>query len=148
MQQCPRYCGTLKEPATQAPRQLGGACSEPGFVERRGGSLTRPLQTVEPCRKREVLEQREIVVEQRVVRQEADRPACICGTLRQRLIHNADLAGGWSHEAGEKSQQSGLAGAVGANHCQRLAWTQGKVYAPEYADSPERALESTDLEQE
>jgi hypothetical protein len=91
--------------------------------------------------------QSKIVVEQGLVGKQADGATSLDGTLRHELSPNTDLTRGRFHQAGEESQQCGLAGTVGSNHRQCLAWPEREVYATEYGDSPERALESTDLEQ-
>ncbi|SVK49536.1 Uncharacterised protein [Acinetobacter baumannii] len=46
---------------------------------------------------------------------------------RQRMIVDQQLAGGGFHHAGEHLRQRGFAGAVLADHRQRLAFAQGKA---------------------
>ena len=65
----------------------------------------------------------------------------------RRVAQDANLAGGRTHESGEKSQEGGLAGAVRTCDYEDLSRLEREVYAVEDADSAERALQSANVEQ-
>src|SRR3954470_22192508 len=62
----------LDEAAAEPARKLSGTVSEPGCTERGSGSVDRALEQIQPCCEAKVFQQRQVVVEQRLVGQEAN----------------------------------------------------------------------------
>ena len=59
----------------------------------------------------------------------------------QRLAQHPDPSRGGAGEAGQDSQQGGLAGSIGTYHDQGLAFTDREIQAAKDGDPPERMLE-------
>jgi hypothetical protein len=98
---------------------------------------------LKPGGEHQVLQQREIVVEQRVVRQETNgAPSGEVPSLGG-LSQDAKLASVRPKQPSEESQQRRLTRAVGTDDGQCFAGVQLQVYAPKNADPAKRALQSS-----
>src|SRR6185295_19536845 len=103
--------------------QLPGPPQHPDPVEKPGYPLPRLflLEPVQTGLKTQVLGTRQVAVAKRLVAQVADPAPGLPGLTRQGATEHRDLPGGGAEQGRQNPQQGGFAGAVGAQHGQRLA---------------------------
>lgn len=142
MLQRPSDGGPLHQTAAQAARQLISSAAQPCSIQRVGSHLSRITQAIEPSGQREILQQRQIVVEKGLVRQETDGTAALAGPPPEPLSQHPDLSASRLCESGQDAEKGRFAGAVGAYNSERLTWPKRKIDVAEDPDSPKRLSES------
>jgi len=147
VQQGPGNCRPLEQTPAEAPGEFRSPVTESRSLQRRIGNSIGLIQRIEASSKSEVFPEGEIVVEQRLMGEQAHRPASSIGAPAQPVAQNPDFSGRRAQKPGQQPQKGCFAGAVGSNDGQRLTRAKGEVQAAQDAGLPERALEPASLEQ-
>ena len=105
MLQRPSDSGPLHQPAAQASRQLISSAAQPRSIQRVGSHLSRITQAIEPSGQREILQQRQIVVEKGLVRQETDRHGGSGWSPPESLSQHPDLSASGLCESGQDAEK-------------------------------------------
>src|SRR3954454_4479891 len=147
VQQRPGDRRALRQPPAEPPGRLVGARPEPRLVERGPGGCQRRRQAVESRGEGQVLHQAEIVVEQRLVGDQAHRPSDIGGVAAERPPLEPHVPPVGPGEPGEHPEQGGLAGAVRPHHRDRLAGGDGEIEIAKHLTQPVGAPQSPGLHQ-
>src|SRR5207244_2782459 len=117
------------------------ARGEPRRVERAPRDIDGPREAVEAGREREILEDGQIVVEERLMREEPDGPAG--GVVApESPTQNQHLAGRGSEQSGEQPQKRGLPRPIGAGYGERFTWCESEVEIAKDGHPSEGAPES------
>jgi hypothetical protein len=127
VQQRPGDCGALEQPAAEPARRVVRPLAEPRHLERSPGGVTRAGEAIETRDEGQVLEHGQVVVQQGLVRQEADRAASLGRLAGERPAEHVDFARGRAHEARQDPEQRALPRPIRPGDGQRLAGGQGQV---------------------
>src|SRR5215813_13305435 len=118
MDQRARDCGALLQPATQIPGLVIESLAKAEPPKRLPRLVLRFAQTIQPRGKGEILEQCEVVVEERVVREKPDRTPALRLTRPKRLTGDPHFTGAGSKKSSQHPKQGCLPCPVGTEHHQ------------------------------
>ena len=105
----------LRHPRRQVPHQLVGAARQASGIQERGRALGAVAgKAMKPGVEAEVLGDRQVAIEQRLMAQETDAAPDAPASARQLVAEDSGLAGAWTQKSGQDAQERRLARAVGA----------------------------------
>jgi hypothetical protein len=105
----------LKQSPAQPPGQLARPVGQACRFQSGSRHGTGPIQGIEPGDKGQILQQRQVVIQERLMEQDAKRAAGWAELPSQPTAQDPDLARAGSHQTGEQSQEGGLAGPIGTD---------------------------------
>src|SRR4051812_42721681 len=130
---------TLQQTPAQSTGQFIGAVLETGRRERGAGSIERPFHAVQPSGEGQIFGQRQIVVQQRLVRHIADGAAPGIGAVGHPLSQNSDLPPAGAQKTGKHPQEGGFSGTIRSYDGEHLAGVEREVYVLENSTPSEPA---------
>ena len=139
-------CGSLEQTPAQAPGQFRRPVAESGGVQRRIGNLTGLIERIEAGSKGKVFPQGEVVVEQRLMGEEANRAASAVRATAEPMAQNPDFPGARAQEPGESLRRVVLPAPLGPMMASASPEPEREVQAAQDAGLAEGALEPVSLE--